>query len=167
MANRNRQNESLLKNIMRGIFALTLILCRMEISAGERRYTEVELLDAKPCGQMVAGENGCMSAARVLSGSVWSGGASSGTNQELPPRALQLEEPITSGTPFRWEDADKVQNGMTEAEVVVILGKPYSRRESGNDAILVWSYTSSAGGSHAVACRFSKGRVISSHRVSR
>jgi hypothetical protein len=56
---------------------------------------------------------------------------------------------------------------MTEAEVVAILGKPYSRRESGNDAILVWSYTSSAGGSHAVACRFSKGRVISSHRVSR
>jgi outer membrane protein assembly factor BamE (lipoprotein component of BamABCDE complex) len=116
---------------------------------------------------MVAGENGCMSAARVLSGSVRSGGASGGTNQELPPRALQLEEPITSGTPFRWEDADKVQNGMTEAEVVVILGKPYSRRESGDDAILVWSYTSSAGGSHAVACRFSKGRVISSHRVSR
>jgi guanyl-specific ribonuclease Sa len=166
MAIRNRENEFLMKNIIRGIIAPTLILCGMEISAAERRYTEVELLDTKLCGQTVTGENGCMSAAGVSSGFARTDGASSGTNRELPPRALQLEEPITSGTPFRWEDADKVQNGMTEAEVVAILGKPYSRRESGDDAILVWSYTS-AGGSHAVACRFSKGRVISSHRVSR
>jgi hypothetical protein len=166
MANRNRQNESSLKNIIRGIFALTLILCGMEISAGERRYTEVELLDTKQCGQTVTGENGCMSAAGVSSGSARTDGASSGTNQGLLPRALQLEEPITSGTPFKWEDADKVQNGMTEAEVVAILGKPYSRRESGDQATLIWSYTDSAGSS-AVAYRFLNGRVVGSGRVNR
>ena len=167
MANRNRENAFLVKKIMRGIIAPTLILSGMEISAGERRYTQVELLDAKQCAQMVTGENGCMSAAGVSNGTARTDGASSGTNQEPLPRGLQIEDAITSGTPFRWEDADKVQNGMTEAEVVAILGKPYSRSESGDRAILIWSYTSSVGGSNAVAYRFLNGRVVGNHRIIR
>jgi len=90
--------------------------------------------------------------------------SASGSSQAPVPRADEAEEPISSGTPFSWEDADKVQNGMTEAEVVGILGKPFSRRESGGDAILIWSYTVGEA-SNAVAYRFLNGRVISIHRI--
>jgi outer membrane protein assembly factor BamE (lipoprotein component of BamABCDE complex) len=94
-------------------------------------------------------------------------GALSGTNEEPLPRALQIEDAVTSGTPFSWADADKVQNGMTEAEVVAILGKPYSRSESGDRAILIWSYTSTVGGSNAVAYRFLNGRVVGNNKIIR
>jgi outer membrane protein assembly factor BamE (lipoprotein component of BamABCDE complex) len=103
----------------------------------------------------------------LLSGaSARTGAAPGGTNQEPSPRALQIEDTITSGTPFRWEDADKVQNGMSVAEVIAILGEPYSRKESGEDSILIWSYTS-GDSSNAVAYRFVKGHVISNHRIRR
>ncbi len=124
------------KICLRGIIAASLTICGTELAAGERP-------DA-----------------------VSSKGAASGSYQEPFLRALQSEEAITSGTPFTWEDADKVQNGMTEAEVIAILGQPYSRRESGDDAILIWSYTTSEAAT-AVAYRFSKGRVVGSHRIIR
>jgi outer membrane protein assembly factor BamE (lipoprotein component of BamABCDE complex) len=125
-----------LRIYIRRIIAASLLICAVELAAGERPY---------------AGSS--KSAASV-------------SYQELFLRALQAEEPIRSGTPFTWEDADKVQNGMTEAEVVAILGQPYSRRESGDDAILIWSYTTSEA-ANAVAYRFSKGRVVGSHRIVR
>jgi hypothetical protein len=56
---------------------------------------------------------------------------------------------------------------MTEAEVVAILGKPYSRSESGDRAILIWSYTSTVGGSNAVAYRFLNGRVVGNNKIIR
>ena len=92
--------------------------------------------------------------------------SASGSSQAPVPRASEAEEPIASGTPFSWADADKVENGMTEADVVAILGKPFSRRESGGDAILIWSYTVGEASS-AVAYRFLNGRVISNHRIRR
>jgi hypothetical protein len=125
------------KNIIGAIAVAALLPCGLDLAAAERLYRAVD------------------------------NSAASGTNREPLPRALQVEEPITSGTPFSWEDADKVQNGMTEAEVVAILGQPYSRRESGDDAILIWSHTSSVGGSNALACRFLNGRVTGTYRVKR
>ena len=167
MTNRNRQGEFSMKNFICCMIAPTLLLYGMEVFAGERGYTEVELLESWQCGLLVTGGTGCMASSGLSSVSARTDAAWSGTNQEALPRALQIEDPITSGTPFTWEDADKVQNGMTEAEVVAILGKPYSRSESGDQAILVWSYTSSVGGSNAVAYRFQNDRVVGSHRVSR
>ena len=124
------------KFCLRGIIAASLMICGAELGARERP-------DA-----------------------VSSTSAASGSNREPLPRALQSDEAIRSGTPFTWADADKVQNGMTEAEVIAILGQPYSRRESGDDAILIWSYTTSEAAT-AVAYRFSKGRVVGSHRIIR
>lgn len=142
MANRNSQSGFKMKDLIGGIIAATVLVWAMELCAGGQR-------DAAPSKTHDVA------------------GAASGTNREPLPRALQVEKPITSGTPFSWDDADKVQDGMTEAEVVAILGQPYSRRESGDSAILVWSYTSSVGGSNAVACRFQNGRVVGKYRVSR
>ena len=133
----NCQSWFLMKNIIGGIIAATLHLYGLELAAGEYRYVAPGLR------------------------------AANDTNQEPLPRALQIEDAITSGTPFNWQDADKVQNGMTEAEVVAILGKPFSRSESGDRAILIWSYTSSVGGSNAVAYRFLNGRVVGNNRIIR
>jgi len=72
--------------------------------------------------------------------------------------ALTLLLSSCAGTPFQWEDAAKVRNGMTEAEVTAILGKPYSRSQSGNATILTWSF-SGLGETKAVSYRLVDGRV--------
>jgi hypothetical protein len=60
-----------------------------------------------------------------------------------------------AGTAFRWEDTERVKPGMTEAEVVAILGKPYSRTQSSNgNKILTWSFATAFGGARAVSYRF-------------
>ena len=64
------------------------------------------------------------------------------------------------GTPFNWEDTEKIQIGMTESEVVAILGKPYARNQEGNKAQLIWTHATSFGGVESVAYRFEDGLVI-------
>lgn len=64
-----------------------------------------------------------------------------------------------AGTPFDWDDTAKIRNGMTEAEVIAILGPPYSRSQSGGAAILTWSYKGIGSPARAVAYRFHDGRV--------
>ena len=71
-----------------------------------------------------------------------------------------------AGTPFKWEDADKVQNGMTEAEVISILGKPRARSQSGNITILRWTYATNFGG-RSVSYRLVDGRVTGVTSVGR
>src|SRR5688572_17277184 len=63
-----------------------------------------------------------------------------------------------AGTPFSWEDTAKIHNGMTEADVVAILGEPRTRAQSGNVVILTWAFGTPAGG-RAVAYRLVNGRV--------
>lgn len=43
-----------------------------------------------------------------------------------------------AGTPFRWQDVDRVHDGMSEPQVVAILGPPDSRSQVGNRLALVW-----------------------------
>ena len=43
-----------------------------------------------------------------------------------------------AGTPFRWQDVDRVHDGMTEPQVVAILGPPDSRSQVNNRLTLVW-----------------------------
>lgn len=45
-----------------------------------------------------------------------------------------------AGTPFRWQDVDRVHDGMTEREVVAILGPPDSRSQHGNRLALGWAH---------------------------
>ena len=41
---------------------------------------------------------------------------------------------------FSREDVEAIHPGMTEAEVVAILGEPYSRKVEGEKTKLTWSY---------------------------
>ncbi len=66
-----------------------------------------------------------------------------------------------AGTPFKWEDTAKIHNGMTEDEVVGILGKPYSRSQTGNVLVETWSTASAFGGARAVSYRFVDDKVVS------
>lgn len=60
----------------------------------------------------------------------------------------------------QWEDAAKVRNGMSEAEVMTILGTPFERAQSGNIATLTWNVDISFGGTRTVAFRLLNGRVV-------
>jgi outer membrane protein assembly factor BamE (lipoprotein component of BamABCDE complex) len=73
-----------------------------------------------------------------------------------------------AGTPFQREDTQKVRSGMTEAEVVSILGNPYSRSQSGDRSVLTWSYADAFGTpAKAVSYTFRGGRVIGASTVGR
>jgi outer membrane protein assembly factor BamE (lipoprotein component of BamABCDE complex) len=71
-----------------------------------------------------------------------------------------------AGTPFSWEDTAKVKPGMTEAEVIAIMGKPYSRSASGTQSTLIWNYASHDG-SKAVALKFENGRLVGNDKTGK
>ena len=71
-----------------------------------------------------------------------------------------------AGTPFSWKDTAKVKPGMTEAEVIAIMGKPFSRSESGTESTLIWNYAS-RDGSKAVAFKFENGRLTGNDTTGR
>jgi outer membrane protein assembly factor BamE (lipoprotein component of BamABCDE complex) len=72
-----------------------------------------------------------------------------------------------AGTSFRWEDTAKIHDGMTESEVVAILGKPYARSQSGSITVLTWSYASAFGSARAVAYQLKDGKVFGSTTVGK
>jgi hypothetical protein len=72
-----------------------------------------------------------------------------------------------AGTNFNWDDTAKIQNGMTEPEVVAILGKPYSRAESSKATVLTYSYATAFGGARAVSYRLIDGRVTGAATVGK
>jgi hypothetical protein len=72
-----------------------------------------------------------------------------------------------AGTRFQWEDTSKVENGMSESEVVAILGKPYSRSQSGNISVLIWSFATAFGDARAVSYKFVDGKVVGSTTVGK
>ncbi len=72
-----------------------------------------------------------------------------------------------AGTNFRWEDTEKVKQGMTEEEVIAILGKPYSRVQFENRTRLVWTYATLIGGARAVAYTFVDGKMVVASMVNK
>ena len=72
-----------------------------------------------------------------------------------------------AGTNFDWEDAERIKPGMTEAEVVSILGSPYSRAQEGRVTVLTWSYADAFGGGRAVSFRLVDGKVAGSAAVNK
>lgn len=80
---------------------------------------------------------------------------------------LTLFVAACAGTNFKWEDTERINPGMTEAEVVQILGNPYLRTQSGNMKMLTWSYASAFGGAKAVSYRFVDGKVVGNTSVNR
>lgn len=66
-----------------------------------------------------------------------------------------------AGTRFSFDAARKVTPGMTEAEVVNLMGKPYSVVARPDQQIWVWSQANGMTGSHqSVSIGFRDGKVI-------
>ena len=63
-------------------------------------------------------------------------------------------------TRFNWEDPDLIHPGMTEAEVIAIIGEPYSRKSEGEKTRLTWSYATGGGFANAVSHLFEDGVVV-------
>jgi len=67
-----------------------------------------------------------------------------------------------AGTPFRWDNARQVRQGMTQNEVVALLGKPYMVKSNENGTIYVWSHANGlTGESQAVSIPFDKDGKVS------
>jgi outer membrane protein assembly factor BamE (lipoprotein component of BamABCDE complex) len=81
--------------------------------------------------------------------------------------ALAVLLTACAGTNFKTEDVAKIHEGMTEAEVVTILGPPYQRVQTAGFTILTWSYAQAFGGAKAVSYRFVGGKVAASTTVGR
>jgi len=71
------------------------------------------------------------------------------------------------GTRFKWEDTEKIKNGMTKSEVIAILGKPYTHTQSGNSSTLIWSYATAFGDAKAASYSFENDRVVSKITVGK
>lgn len=73
-----------------------------------------------------------------------------------------------AGTNYTADQVAQVRNGMTEAEVIAILGQPYQRIQmDGKTAILTWSHATAFGGAKAASFRFQDGRVASSTTIGK
>lgn len=66
-----------------------------------------------------------------------------------------------AGTKFSYDQARKVQVGMSESEVVSIMGKPYSVISRPDGQVWVWSYANGMSGrSRAVSFLLKDGQVV-------
>ena len=74
--------------------------------------------------------------------------------------AAALALSACAGTPFQWDDTKRITPGMSESEVIGILGQPYARSQSGNTSVLTWSYKGLTEPVRAVSYRFVDGRVV-------
>lgn len=66
-----------------------------------------------------------------------------------------------AGTKFSYDQARKVQVGMSENEVVSIMGKPYSVISRPDGQVWVWSYANGISGkSRAISFLLKDGQVV-------
>ena len=80
--------------------------------------------------------------------------------------AAALALAACAGTNFKWEDAAKVHDGMSEAEVTAILGPPYSRVQTADFTLLTWSFAAAFGGAKAVSYRLVNDKVVTRSTVN-
>lgn len=67
-----------------------------------------------------------------------------------------------AGSPFKFENARKVEIGMSQEELTNLLGQPYMVTTRGQDQIWVWSYANGmTGAAKSVSYVIRDGKVIS------
>lgn len=67
-----------------------------------------------------------------------------------------------AGTNFSYDKARQVEVGMTEAELIELMGKPYSVIARNGSQMWVWSHANAfSGNSRAVSFELRNGRVAS------
>ena len=65
-----------------------------------------------------------------------------------------------AGTPFKWDAARQIKEGMTEKEVTALMGAPYMVTSAGEKQTWVWSHANAFGGAKSLALQFKDGKVI-------
>lgn len=66
-----------------------------------------------------------------------------------------------AGTYFTWEDARKIEPGMTTAEVTKLVGPPYSVTATPNGELFyVWVYVQPFGGTKTLRVDFKDNKAI-------
>lgn len=45
-----------------------------------------------------------------------------------------------AGTNFNWDNARKIKQGMTEQELVALMGKPYMVKSANGELTYIWSH---------------------------
>lgn len=66
-----------------------------------------------------------------------------------------------AGTPFKWDDARQIKEGMTAGEVTSLVGTPNSVHAQNDTLIYVWVYVNSFSGTRTLTVTFRNGKVIS------
>jgi outer membrane protein assembly factor BamE (lipoprotein component of BamABCDE complex) len=70
-----------------------------------------------------------------------------------------------AGTPFRWEAARQIRPGMTEQQVVAIMGDPLSVAVTPNGNAWVWTYADGFGHARTLSVLFKDGKVATAPAV--
>lgn len=65
-----------------------------------------------------------------------------------------------AGTPFKWEDARKIKEGMSTQEVSALVGTPNSVHAQGDVLRYVWVYVNSFEGTRTLVVDFKDGKAI-------
>ena len=74
--------------------------------------------------------------------------------------SLLLTACATAGTKFDFSQARQIRVGMTEQEVVQLMGKPMSVTARGQNQVWVWSYANGmTGGSRSISFIMKDGKV--------
>ncbi|HFC8542723.1 TPA: outer membrane protein assembly factor BamE [Neisseria weaveri] len=67
-----------------------------------------------------------------------------------------------AGTNFKWDNARQIKQGMTEQEVVNLLGTPTMTTSRSDGLVYVWSHANGMTGSvKSVSVVFQDGKVVS------
>jgi len=79
---------------------------------------------------------------------------------------LMLAGCASAGRSFEWDTARQVKVGMTEAELIAVMGKPNVVNSHGESQTWVWVYVHSLTGSRRVSFGLKDGKVASVPNLS-
>lgn len=74
--------------------------------------------------------------------------------------AMALALAACAGTPFKWDDARKIKEGMSTQEVSALVGTPNSVRAQDDVLRYVWVYVNSLEGTRTLVVDFKDDKVI-------
>ncbi|WP_162788092.1 hypothetical protein [Chromobacterium haemolyticum] len=74
---------------------------------------------------------------------------------------ISLALTACAGTPFKWDSARQIKQGMTTEEVTKLMGAPYSVVSREGVIRYIWVDVGAFSGSKSVAVDFKDGRAVS------
>lgn len=63
--------------------------------------------------------------------------------------ALSLSACVSYGTPIKWDSVRATHAGMTEKELLAVMGQPSSVSTRGTDTIYIYMFVSTSGSAYA------------------